>query len=185
MTPQRAVDGQHLPGCGHAWCEGGASSRVARTWHGSGPHGRRTDAWGAEDRSVLWRRQSPRQDDGCRLAVQRVPGCVRIQTHHALPWLAPLCLATSQGHGPMQPRRMAALGKHIPRLAVRQRGPNGRLQRDGGAWSMHPSCLRVVRHRVTLARPTGGRSTARHDRALSCPWLAVRRLHGADTQRAG
>jgi hypothetical protein len=185
MTPQMAVDGKHLPGCGHAWCERGESSRVARTWHGSGPQGPRTDSCCTEDHSVLWRRQRPRQGDGCRLAVQRVPGRVRIQTHHALPWLAPLFLSTSQGHGPMKPRRMAALGKQIPRFAVRQRGPNGRLQRDGVALSMHPSCLRVVSQRVALARQTGGRRTARHDCALSCPRLAVRRLPGLDDPRAG
>jgi len=38
----------------------------------------------------------------------------------------------------MKPRRIAALGKQIPRCAVRQRGPNGRLQRDGVALSMNP-----------------------------------------------
>jgi hypothetical protein len=85
----------------------------------------------------------------------------------------------------MKPRRMAALVKPIPRFAVRQRGPNGRLQRDGVALSMNPSCLRVVSQRVALARQTGGRSTARHDCALSCPRLAVRRLPGSDDPRAG
>jgi hypothetical protein len=71
----------------------------------------------------------------------------------------------------MKPRRMAALVKPIPRFAVRQRSPNGRLQRDGVALSMNPSCLRVVSQRVALARRTGGRRTARHDCALSCPRL--------------
>ena len=85
----------------------------------------------------------------------------------------------------MKPRRMATLVKPIPRFAVRQRGLNGRLQRDRVALSMHPSCLRVVRQRVALARQTGGRSTARHDCALSYPRLAVRRLPGSDDPRAG
>ena len=185
MTPHMAVDGPHLPRCGHAWHQSGESSGVARRWHGSGPRGPRTDACGAEDRAVLWRRQRLRQGDGCRRAVQRVPGRVIIQAHHAMPGLAPLVLSPEQGHAPMKPRRMAALVKPIPRFAVRQRGLNGRLQRDGVAWSMPPSCLRVVRQRVALARQTGGRSTARHDCALSCPRLAVRRLPGSDDPRAG
>ena len=118
-------------------------------------------------------------------AVRRVPGRVLIQAHHTMPWLAPLFLSTEQGHGPMKPRRRAALGKQIPRLAVRQRGPNGRRQRDGVALSMNPSCLRVVSQRVALARQTGGRSTARPDCVLSCPRLAVRCPPGSDDPRAG
>jgi hypothetical protein len=185
MAQHVAVDGKHPPRCRHAWRERGASSGGARTGRGSGPRGPRTDACCAADRSVPWRRQRPRQDDGSRLAVRRVPGRVIIQAHHAMPWRAPLVLSTSQGHAPMKPRRMAALVKPIPWCAVRQRGPNGRLQRDGVALSMNPSCLRVVSQRVALARQTGGRSTARHDCALSCPRLAVRRLPGADDPRAG
>jgi len=182
MTPHMAVEGKHLPWCGHAWRESGASSGGARTGRGSGPRGPRPDACCTEDRSVPWRRQRPRQDAGGRRAVRRVPGRVIIQAHHALPWLAPLFLSTEQGHAPMKPRRMAALGKPIPRCAVRQRGPNGCLQREGVALSMHPSCLRVVRQRVALARQTGGRSTARHNCALSCSPKAPRSpgIHAGD-----
>jgi hypothetical protein len=92
MAQHVAVDGKHPPRCRPAWRESGASSGGARTGRGSGPRGPRPDACCTEDRSVPWRRQRPRQDDGGRPAVRRVPGRVSIQAHHAMLWLAPSCL---------------------------------------------------------------------------------------------
>ena len=59
----------------------------------------------------------------------------------------------------MQPLRIAALVKQIPRFEAMELGPDGRLKRDGIELSMNPYCQRALSKGIELARQTGGSCT--------------------------
>jgi electron transfer flavoprotein alpha subunit len=59
----------------------------------------------------------------------------------------------------MQPLRIAALVKQVPKFEQMQLGPDGRLKRDGLELSLNPYCQRAVSKGVELAQKTGGSCT--------------------------
>lgn len=64
-----------------------------------------------------------------------------------------------KGRKLMQPLRIAALVKQIPKFEAMQLGADGRLKRDGIELSLNPYCLRAISKGVELARLTGGSCT--------------------------
>ena len=59
----------------------------------------------------------------------------------------------------MEPLRIAALVKQVPKFEQMQLGADGRLQRDGIELSLNPYCQRAVSKGVELAQKTGGSCT--------------------------
>jgi electron transfer flavoprotein alpha/beta subunit len=64
-----------------------------------------------------------------------------------------------KGSESMQPLRIAALVKQVPKFEQMQLGPDGRLKRDGLELSLNPYCQRAVSKGVELAQKTGGSCT--------------------------
>jgi electron transfer flavoprotein alpha subunit len=59
----------------------------------------------------------------------------------------------------MEPLRIAALVKQVPKFEQMQLGADGRLKREGIDLSLNPYCQRAVSKGVELARQTGGSCT--------------------------
>ncbi len=59
----------------------------------------------------------------------------------------------------MNPLRIAALVKQVPKFEQMQLGADGRLKRDGIELSLNPYCQRAVSKGVELAQKTGGSCT--------------------------
>ena len=59
----------------------------------------------------------------------------------------------------MEPLRIAALVKQVPKFEQMQLGADGRLKRDGIELSLNPYCQRAVSKGVELAQKTGGSCT--------------------------
>ncbi|HAQ22318.1 MAG TPA: hypothetical protein DCR10_02100 [Acidimicrobiaceae bacterium] len=66
----------------------------------------------------------------------------------------------ARARGPLQPLRIAALVKQIPKFEDMRLGADGRLIRDGLALHMNDYCRRGVRAGCDLAEATGGTCTA-------------------------
>ena len=59
----------------------------------------------------------------------------------------------------MEPLRIAALVKQVPKFEQMQLGADGRLKREGIELSLNPYCQRAVSKGVELAQKTGGSCT--------------------------
>ncbi len=73
----------------------------------------------------------------------------------------------------MKPLHIAALVKQVPDVEDMQLGPDGRLQREGVALSMHPYCLRAVSQGALASYSGLGRNWLGRCMVMSsvCRWL--------------